>query len=191
MFEYLKELFKFNSKEETIERDDEIGVENHKELSPFFLILDDYTEFKLYMDIENKTYLLYLDDDFVNMVFKKFSSINLNVKNKELIEAVVEAFLQACKNDIKHIKKYKDGSIHINDNELKVFLEPTSLYNCEIDIFNITDIVYDNFKKLLINLEGLNNMLREHLETSAKLDETKKAVLQRIINKQNKKRKVL
>jgi len=186
MLEYLKELFKFNSKGKN-----EVKVEDFKEPSPFFLILDEYTDFKLHMDIENKTLSLYLDNNFIDIAFKNFNSISLNNKNKELIEAVVDAFLQACKNDIKVNKKYKDGSIQLKHNELKVFLEPTSLYNCEVDVFNISDIVYSNFKKLLINLEGLNTMLKEHIETSSKIEETKESILQRVVKKHNKDRKVL
>ena len=93
--------------------------------------------------------------------------------------------------------KYKSNRLNVGNKPYDHLLDDKKYQRLSfsrkvlIDIFNITDIVYGNFKKLLKNLEGLNNMLKEHLETSAKLDETKKAILQRSINKQNKKRKVL
>ena len=181
-----------NSKFSGDETTNEVKMEGDEEtLSPFYFNVKEYDKFNLYIKLENKCITFYVKDSFIDDCFANFKNINSTSKNKDILKSMLTLLFSSSRADIVETLKYSNNSIVVDNVKFKVFLEPVSLYRCETDIFIISDIVFKNFTTLLNGLDKINVELKEHNETSKKLNELRDSVLTRVLNKYRSKRDVI
>jgi hypothetical protein len=163
-----------------------VGDKVEKEpTSPFFFKHND-KGFKIYLDIRDKTFIVKLEDDYLNILNKSYSKLAEQESSNTIAKDMVAACLKSCNDAImKEFNLDKSSSLLIN-NRLMIFIEPIDFVKCENFIYKASDIVYEKFDIFYLNINNINNVLNLHDIIGKKLEKNKEQILERVRRKYKK-----
>ena len=171
--------------------EDNIINEPERVLSDFFICSNVDAEFKLYLDIDNKTFIVKLNNDIVNLIFKKYSNFVNKESNVEIINKIVLNFYTVCKNNILSYAYTKSQDINLSiDNGLNIYLENNDMESCEKDLFLITDVLFNELNTFLKELDSINKSIKISRDFNKELKKNKNILLDKVVFKYEKVRKL-